>query len=454
MNNKGSKIQKLMWAISGNESWIIENCPTNYKYYSRQGLLFIMTFFFAAFCGAFAGNEFGGSWVTTIIFGLIWGLLVYSIDQVMVQTIDKVYVDTITTAAKFGKYFFPRIFLGCLLALFMSSPLDHYLFREQITDQMQKNADEAWMAYQKELEATMDIEGTQDRLKGNQSNRDSLIIAKGKNPNTITFQEAKQNYDREKPILSQLSKSRDDKRLEMNLAWSKIPERYDTLTHKTVKIRNTSEYGVYLRKNNEYTTAKTAYESKVKEIERYETTMIEERRKYEEELTAKIQRQDTIIDKLDMKIEEDNATVEQKTKDKRDFLNSLQGFDTKFMTLLTHPNFGVQFLRWFIFLVFLLIEILPTWMKLMGKPREYDKKLDLIRKKRITEFESVVEQDEKIAEIKKDSEIQLADDKEKQRRIKELDNHQQMLDKISIKYDNITSSILDDWETKINSKNN
>jgi TM2 domain-containing membrane protein YozV len=81
-----------------------------------------MTFFFAAFCGAFAGNEFGSNIFITIFFGLIWGLLVYSIDQMMVQTIDKVYVDTISSSKKFWKYFFPRILLGCLLALFMSSP--------------------------------------------------------------------------------------------------------------------------------------------------------------------------------------------------------------------------------------------------------------------------------------------------------------------------------------------
>jgi hypothetical protein len=145
--------------------------------------------------------------------------------------------------------------------------------------------------------------------------------------------------------------------------------------------------------------------------------------------------------------------IDEKTESQKSFVENLRGFDTKFMTLLTHPNFGVQFLRWFIFLVFLLIEILPTWMKLMGKPREYDKKLDLIREKRVTEFEKVVQQDEQIAENKKKSEIQLAEDKEKQRCIKELENHQKMLDKLSIKYENITTQILDDWEEKVKQGN-
>jgi hypothetical protein len=64
-----------------------------------------MTFFFAAFCGAFAGHDFGSSGLITILFGLIWGLLVYSIDQMMMQTIDKVYIDTISAKSKFWRYF-------------------------------------------------------------------------------------------------------------------------------------------------------------------------------------------------------------------------------------------------------------------------------------------------------------------------------------------------------------
>jgi len=453
MDKKVTMIQKIMWAISGNETWIIKDCPTDYKYYSRQGLLFVMTFFFAAFCGAFAGNEFGSNVFITIFFGLIWGLLVYSIDQMMVQTIDKVYVDTISSNKKFWKYFFPRILLGCLLALFMSSPLDHYLFREQIEDQMQKNADITWMAYQEKLKNAMDIEGTQSRQKSYQSSRDSLSTAKGKNPSTIAFKEAKENYDRENPKLSQLEISKNNKNSEKNQAWNRIPERYDTLTHKMVKIRNTSEWDFYIGKVTEYNNAVTTYNTKNKEVNGYADTMRAERIKYEKELDVKIQKQDTIISKLTDKLEDDNATIEDKTKDKQAFLESLQGFDTKFMTLLTHPNFGVQFLRWFIFLVFLLIEILPTWMKLMGKPREYDKKLDMTRKKRIKEFEKIVQQDEQIAENKKQSEIKLADEKEKQRQIKELDNHQKMLDKLSVKYENITSQILDDWEEKVKQEN-
>jgi hypothetical protein len=180
--------------------------------------------------------------------------------------------------------------------------------------------------------------------------------------------------------------------------------------------------------------------------------MADEIRKYEEELSTKIAKHDTIIDKLTNKIESINDTIDNKIQTKQEFLGKLQGFDTKFMTLLTHPDFGVQFLRWFIFLVFLMIEILPTWMKLMGKPTEYDLKLHQYKLKQVKAIEQSVNQDDELFEIKKQSELELAVEKEKQRREIELENHKKILNNIAEKQNSISIAILDEWEEKV--KNN
>jgi hypothetical protein len=441
-------MQKLLWAISGNEVWIIKDCPTTYKYYSRQGLLFVMTFFFAAFCGAFAGHDFGNNLAITLFFGLIWGLLVYSIDQMMVQTINKVYVDGIGFKKKFWIYFFPRIFLGCLLALFMSSPLDHFIFKEQIENRMRLNVQSEWIEFQEKEKQGYDIEGSQNQKIENVSMRDSLGNAIKKDPNTTVFQDAKESYNVEKERLQQLKQDMNVKNQARNQAWNNIPTEYDTLAHKNVPNKSSHEYKVYLDRNFEYSKSITAYNDKVKEVNNYETTMKNERKKYENDLNAKIQKQDTIIDKITTKIAEDNTAIDEKTKENKEFLDNLRGFDTKFMTLMTLPNFGVQFLRWFIFLVFLMIEILPTWMKLMGKPTEYDIRLEKIKDKRKAEFESMVQQDEEIAEIKKKSEIQMTIDKEKQRQEIELENHKKILEAIADKQNNIAITILEEWEAK------
>jgi len=449
---KYSNLQKAFWVVSGNEVWIIKECTTTYNYYTSQGLILFMTFLFASFCGAFAGTAFGNNWAITLLFGLIWGFLVYSIDRMMVQSIDKVHVEQLTVKKKFWVYFFPRLFLGILLAIFMSSPLDHYLFKEQIADQMQKNADATWMQYQNDLKSAMDLSGTENRQKDYKSDRDSLNIAKGKNPNTASFKEAKANYDREFPKLKPLETEKNNNNYEKNLAWNQIPTYYDTIKHENVKIRTSNEYQTYLVKRREYDNSVTAYNSKYTEIKNYQSIMADEIRKYEEELSTKIAKHDTIIDKLTNKIESINDTIDNKIQTKQDFLGKLQGFDTKFMTLLTHPDFGVQFLRWFIFLVFLMIEILPTWMKLMGKPTEYDLKLHQYKLKQVKAIEQSINQDDELFEIKKQSELELAVEKEKQRREIELENHKKILNNIAEKQNSISIAILDEWEEKV--KNN
>ncbi|MDR0602972.1 MAG: DUF4407 domain-containing protein [Bacteroidales bacterium] len=448
INAKYTLLQRVLWGISGNEIWLIKQCPTTYKYYSRQGLLFVTTFLFAAFCGGFAGHDFGGTWKITILFGLIWGLLVYSIDQMMVLTIDKVHVDKLSTAKKILIYFFPRIFLGILLALFMSSPLDHFLFKDQIEYQMQIDADSTWMKYERELKKTMDIEGTQNELKSYQSKKDSLSIAKGKNPNTVTFQEAQSNYERELPNLLTLEAKKNDKNSEKKIADSKVP--IDSLGQQII---SSDEYRVYLSKRTEYDRAVTDYNNKHKEVEEYKSIIKAEKEKYQKDLENRIAKQDTLVDKSIKKIESDKETVAVKTDEKQKFVKGLNGFDTKFMTLLTHPNFGVQFLRWFIFLVFLMIEILPTWMKLMGKPTEYDIKLDKIKNERIAELEKAIdeerqeaEDERKKAEIKRQSEIALVIEQEKQRYDIELENHRKILENIAEKQYNIAQMILSKWE--------
>jgi hypothetical protein len=99
-----------------------------------------------------------------------------------------------------------------------------------------------------------------------------------------------------------------------------------------------------------------------------------------------------------------------------------------------------------------MIEILPTWMKLMGKPTEYDLKLHQYKLKQVKAIEQSVNQDDELFEIKKQSELELAVEKEKQRREIELENHKKILNNIAEKQNSISIAILDEWEEKV--KNN
>jgi hypothetical protein len=61
--------------------------------------------------------------------------------------------------------------------------------------------------------------------------------------------------------------------------------------------------------------------------------------------------------------------------------------------------------------------------------------------------------EEQIANIKKANEIDIATEKENQRKVVELNLHKKTLADIEIKYENITRYILQDWEDKISNTN-
>jgi len=330
----------------------------------------------------------------------------------------------------------------------MSSPLDHYIFKEQIENQMRKNADKDLRQYEKTQTNHYDIIGTETKQKGNQTRRDKLAAEKNKDPKTSVFQDAKENYERENPKIENLKKDVGNKKAEANTAWNRIPEVYDSLTRKNIKINYGQERISYNTKYKAYTDAVKSLEEKTKEVKEYTDTMRMERIKHSKDLDVQIAKQDKEIDSLNIKLKNDNNTINVKVQEETDFVERLNGFDTKFMTLITHPNFGVQFLRWFIFVVFLVIEILPTWMKLVGKPREYDIKLASRREQRANEEEIEKQRDEEIAKINKTTDVESAQEKANYRKAKEKELHDKVTNDIASRYEIILTKKLNEWESK------
>jgi hypothetical protein len=454
MKKNYSFVSLLLWKISGNEIWLIKESPTVYNYYASQGLILLMTFLFASFCGTFAGYAFSDNTFIIYLFGFVWGFLVYSIDRMMVQSIDKVNVDQMGLIRKTYIYFFPRVFLGVLLALFMSSPLDHFLFKDQIEDQMQKNAQQSWIGFQDKLKSAMDLDGQKGNVNKKSLYIDQLRNALGKNPTTSIYIEAKNSYDNQYPNLLSIQKEKNMKFLEKNKALSNVPILYNNSAMRNRMDFKSNQYNIYMYKLSQYQKALASYNRIRNEILKYENIMNQEKEKYYYEINKKIQSQESELATISSHLDSDNKKLHERTENRKSFVESMHGFDTKFMTLLTHPDFGVQFLRWFIFLVFLVIEILPTWMKLNGKPTEYDLRLSLYRDNRIKQAKTNFASSEEILDKKHQLELSLLNEKENIRKNIELENYSKILNEMAKKQSAIAFAILNEWESQVVKESN
>ncbi|MBO5942666.1 MAG: DUF4407 domain-containing protein [Bacteroidales bacterium] len=135
----GSRFQRFLWGVAGAELDILEKCRTDHKRFAAIGATILMTTFIAFCAGTSAawyftqsGDETSGSLGWAMVFGLIWALLIFCIDRSLVITLKK------DPSAKRQKFWIPllsRSALACIIAFMVSIPLELVVFEDFIAEQ-------------------------------------------------------------------------------------------------------------------------------------------------------------------------------------------------------------------------------------------------------------------------------------------------------------------------------
>lgn len=133
--------QKLLWVIAGAEPSILENCKTDYKKFSSIGATILMTSFIAFCAGTCAawyftqdGENLEGALGWSLLFGLIWALLIFCIDRSLVITLKK---DPTRKTQKFWVPLLSRAALAYIIAFMVSIPLELFIFKDYINENIE-----------------------------------------------------------------------------------------------------------------------------------------------------------------------------------------------------------------------------------------------------------------------------------------------------------------------------
>ncbi len=130
-----SKVQYLCWLFSGAEISLLKECPTDFNRQASIGFTILMTCLFGGLAGGFAASKFsGGALLPTLVFGIVWAALIFSIDRSMVVTLKK---NPEQKKQAFWIPFVARAVLAGLLAFMISIPLEIYIFQDEIGMQLQ-----------------------------------------------------------------------------------------------------------------------------------------------------------------------------------------------------------------------------------------------------------------------------------------------------------------------------
>jgi len=126
-----NSLKDFFWFCSGASPELLNRCPTENSKYIGIGATVFFTGVFAALAGGYALYTVFDNWVPAVIFGIIWGAMIFNLDRYIVSSMKKegnVWKE-IRTAI-------PRIILAILLAFVISKPLELKMFEREINGEL------------------------------------------------------------------------------------------------------------------------------------------------------------------------------------------------------------------------------------------------------------------------------------------------------------------------------
>ena len=384
---------RFLWFVAGADIEMLSLCPLDYKKYEAIGMTILMTSLVGFAAGSSAAWYFTEDALWTLVFGLFWSLLIFSIDRSLVVTLKK-------DPYKKSYYVLPLVFRGFLAILvagIMSIPLELLVFNGFIQNDIE-NYKSAWLKQQHQdsfdaqqaAEYDSKSKSLDQLLKSESNKKDDIITAINdkrserqreanmlNHPNTTTYNNAQasanglqrqlnelyslsnSDYRRNRipGLRSQISHQRSVMASERNAWNSKVNARISELDNEIAQLSD----ALRVAKEN---IARTD-----REKQRVDSTSVSYQARAEESLN-----------KTDERFRNGNnftlyyAVLAHAIYKTHKVTHERMGTDGKTYTYETEEfvNKDFMFLLWFIRAMFFVIELLPSIVKVVSKAGQYE----------------------------------------------------------------------------------
>ena len=384
---------RFLWFVAGADIEMLSLCPLDYKKYEAIGMTILMTSLVGFAAGSSAAWYFTEDAFWTLVFGLFWSLLIFSIDRSLVVTLKK-------DPYKKSYYVLPLVFRGFLAILvagIMSIPLELLVFNGFIQNDIENyKSDLLKQQHQDSFDAQQAAEydskskSLDQLLKSESNKKDDIITAINdkrserqreanmlNHPNTTTYNNAQasanglqrqlnelyslsnSDYRRNRipGLRSQISHQRSVMASERNAWNSKVNARISELDNEIAQLSD----ALRVAKEN---IARTD-----REKQRVDSTSVSYQARAEESLN-----------KTDERFRNGNnftlyyAVLAHAIYKTHKVTHERMGTDGKTYTYETEEfvNKDFMFLLWFIRAMFFVIELLPSIVKVVSKAGQYE----------------------------------------------------------------------------------
>lgn len=457
-----NKFQRLLWTIAGAEHDILSKCRTDHKKFSAIGATILMTSFIAFLAGTAAAWYFTQSGESTsgkigwaLLFGLVWSLLIFSIDRSLVITLKK---DPTLTRQKFIVPLLSRAALACIIAFMVSIPLELVVFEDFIAgqkyffnEQAANELSESTIAHKEELNIDNEIEistksmGRLDSLNRELnvkvSTLDSKIqIEKNKldNPTTNGYINAKKQYE-----------YYDDKIKSERIKLQSATTRQDSLQCKDHIARykkDRASYGVTMREEKEKWNKKI--NDNIKQLGEERQRLLSQIEQNSTEYSNESERLSRNRDTKDTLVLVKNQIVNDFSETNKKGNHFIQNFRVLEYAVRKRDDNGKLptefFFLWMIRLLFFIIEILPTVVKIVTPLGSYDRMV-YAEEQELKNYLSSTEYSDRIRSLH-DAEMKAKEDQIKQQHDVELELKKDILEKVKEAQKEVAEATIAKWK--------
>lgn len=159
-----NKLERFFCYCSGASLTLLKRCPSEKSKYVGMGATVFFTGLLAAISSTYAMYFVFDQIVWPIVFGLVWGLMIFNLDRFIVLSMrksheSKEYIQAI-----------PRVILAILIALVISKPLELKVFEKEIVTELGLIKQELLASNEKAIESrysvkTDSLKSERERLK-------------------------------------------------------------------------------------------------------------------------------------------------------------------------------------------------------------------------------------------------------------------------------------------------
>jgi uncharacterized protein YoxC len=442
----GGNINEFFWLCSGVNRKVLRQCPTEYAKYAGMGGTIFFTACMAALSGGYAISTVFDNTIVSILFSLFWGMLIFNLDRLIVNTM---YSDgKVTISWKEFVSGLPRIVMAIFLGIVISTPLELKIFEDAIDIQIEQDKDR--LLNEKIGETIHRRDSTsqkRDEILNGVAMFDTQITTSSTETNNLLSDindlQAKLNaenntirsYDQQiAPLQRQLNSMSSDN------------SQYQSILNKLGGFR--SKRASAISQRNALAAAIRGKQGQVAASDATLKTLMGNKQAETQKESERLRQE---IDSLNLIINESKVRhkdwTEEEIKAKGSFRDKLEvqykGFQArmKAFSQLKEESPATNISSLFIMLLFIIVETAPTFLRMMVADGSYENLLDA-EKHRIEVLSNKKKSDINDAI---NTEIQISTEKNRQRLEAEVLANKELMEKIAKTQAELLQTAIDKW---------